>query len=189
MQISSNFNNSNPYNLSSKENIEKFRENFTNLNAKELTNGYFLEFQNKAFNQTSINFDTQSALSLFDPQDINSKNLIQILNRIDYRSVGYDGKDITSLNQDEAKALISEDGFFGITNTANRIADFVLNGAGDDLEMLKAGREGVVNGFKEAERLWGGNLPEISQQTIQKTLEKIDERIVKLGGNIINVEA
>lgn len=189
MQVNTSTSNLNSYGFNSKENIEKLRENFTNLNAKELTNSYFLEFQSKAFSQTNINFDTQSALSLFDPQDVNSKNLMDILNRIDYKSVGYDGKDIASLNQEEAKALISEDGFFGIANTANRIADFVLNGAGDDLEMLKAGREGVVKGFKEAERLWGGNLPEISQQTIQKSLEKIDERIAKLGGNILNVQA
>lgn len=189
MQVNTNTSNLNPYSFGNKEDIEKLRENFTNLNAKELTNSYFLEFQQKAFSQTNINFDTQSALSLLEPNDINSKNLMDILNRIDYKSVGYDGKDIASLDQDEAKALIGEDGFFGITNTANRIADFVLNGAGDDLEMLKAGREGVLEGFKEAERLWGGKLPEISQQTIQKTLATIDERIAKLGGNILNVQA
>jgi hypothetical protein len=90
------------------------------------------------------------------------------------------------MTPDEAKALVSEEGFFGVTQTSNRLADFVLSGGGDDLEKLKAGREGILRGFNEAEKMWGGKLPDISYQTIEKALEKIDEKITALGGSILD---
>ena len=74
-------------------------------------------------------------------------------------------------------------------NTAKRVADFVINGAGDDLEKLKAGKEGVINGFNQAQKLWGGKLPEISQKTQELLLKMIDERINELGGNVMSLEA
>jgi len=62
----------------------------------------------------------------------------------------------------------------------------VVNGAGDDLEKLQAGREGMLRGFAEAEQMWGGKLPEISYTTMQKALEKVDARIAELGGNVLD---
>ena len=65
----------------------------------------------------------------------------------------------------------------------------MLNGAGDDVEKLKAGREGVAKGFENAKKIWGGELPEISQKTIEKTLESLDKKIAELSGNVLNVSA
>ncbi len=90
------------------------------------------------------------------------------------------------MKPDEAKTLVSEEGFFGITQTSNLLADFVLSGDGDNLDRLKAGREGVIRGFNEAEKIWGEKLPNISYETLTKTLAKIDEKIISLGGNILN---
>lgn len=96
------------------------------------------------------------------------------------------GEPVNGLGQADAAALIGEDGFFGVAKTAGRIADFVLSGAGDNLEKLRAGREGVLRGFKEAEKIWGGTLPDISYETIGKALEAIDLRIEELGGSVIS---
>ena len=85
--------------------------------------------------------------------------------------------------------LISENGYFGIKETSGRIAEFVVNGAGDDIEKLKAGREGMLRGFKEAEKIWGGLLPEISYATIDQALKEIDEKIYALGGSIVDTTA
>ncbi|MEA3288659.1 MAG: hypothetical protein U9Q04_00645, partial [Campylobacterota bacterium] len=82
----------------------------------------------------------------------------------------------------EANDLLSEDGFFGIEQTSQRVSGFVLGFAQDDIELLKKGREGVVQGFKEAEKLWGGELPELSYKTQEKTLEIIDAKIAELEG-------
>ena len=54
--------------------------------------------------------------------------------------------------------------------------------AGDDLELLQKGREGIVKGFEEAEKLFGGQLPEISYKTQERTLALIDEKIKSLKG-------
>lgn len=83
--------------------------------------------------------------------------------------------------------MFGEKDYWGVEKTAKRIVDFVLAGAGDDLEKFKAGREGVVRGLKEAEKAWGGTLPGISYDTIDKTLTTIDEKINDLGGNLVNI--
>lgn len=164
--------------------ISKKESEITNLTAKDISNSYFLQYQKEIVKSSSSNLLAQSGLSFNAP-----KNLSEILSGLDLASIGYNGKSLNELTSDEANDLISENGFFGITNTADRIASFVLNGAGDDIEKLKAGREGVAKGFEDAKKIWGGELPEISQKTIEKTLETLDKKIAELGGNVLNVSA
>jgi hypothetical protein len=137
------------------------------VSAKEISNTYFFEYQQSMSVQSKENYGQQA--ETFRLADI-----------------GYQGKPIGELSQDEAKALVAEDGFFGIAQTSARIADFVINGAGDNLEKLQAGRSGMLQGFSEAEAMWGEKLPEISYTTMQKALEKVDARIKELGGNVLD---
>ncbi|WP_419773496.1 hydrogenase-4 component G [Halarcobacter sp.] len=95
-------------------------------------------------------------------------------------SIGYEGKPITELSPDEAKELVSDEGFFGVSKTSERVSSFVINLAGDDVEGLKEARKGIVQGFEEAEKMWGGELPEISYETQEKTLDIIDKKIEEL---------
>lgn len=104
----------------------------------------------------------------------------EALNGLSLAKLGYEGKAITDLSEEEATALISDEGFFGVEKTSQRVADFVLNFSGDDIELLKKGREGIVQGFEEANRLFGGELPEISYRTQDNTLKLIDEKIASL---------
>ncbi|MFN2938304.1 hypothetical protein ACKX2D_04565 [Lachnospiraceae bacterium YH-ros2226] len=69
----------------------------------------------------------------------------------------------------EAEASISEDGYFGIQNTAQRLFDFAAALVGDDADKMKTMQEGIARGFKEAEEAWGKELPEICQKTLEKT--------------------
>ncbi|MGM0682535.1 MAG: hydrogenase-4 component G [Thermodesulfobacteriota bacterium] len=78
-------------------------------------------------------------------------------------------------------------GFWGVEKTADRIAKFVTKGGGNNLNRLRQGREGVIRGFKEAEKLWGGKLPEISYETIKKALETINEQIRETGGSAFEI--
>ncbi|MEA1916646.1 MAG: hypothetical protein U9N42_03845 [Campylobacterota bacterium] len=100
--------------------------------------------------------------------------------------IGYDGPPIAELSQEEATELVSEDGFFGVKETSERIANFVINGAGDDEDMLRAGRAGILEGFEQAKQISGGKLPDISYQTIDKAVEMIDKKMNDLGYSIIN---
>ncbi len=109
---------------------------------------------------------------------------------LDLATLTYNGKPLSELAPEEAQALIAEDGHFGVEKTAQRIADFVLAGGGDNLGRLQAAREGVLQGFAEAEKAWGGKLPDISVQTLNRTLELIDARIRELGGgSLLDVTA
>ena len=102
--------------------------------------------------------------------------------------IGYEGKSIAELSHTEAAELVSADGIFGITQTSERIANFVINGSGGDEDMMRAGREGMLQGFKEAEAMWGGELPEISQKTMQAAIEMVDLAMHDLGYSILNTE-
>jgi hypothetical protein len=101
-------------------------------------------------------------------------------NGFSLENIGYEGKAISELNKDEASALISDEGFFGIESTSSRVTDFVFSMTGDNLEALQQSRNGLVQGFEEALNLFGGELPEISHLTQEKTLSVIDTKIDEL---------
>lgn len=130
--------------------------------------------------QASINSDQQEVLDFLSGKDTQ--------NGLNLKNIGYEGKPILELTKDEAKDLISENGFFGITQTSNRVADFVFSFSGDNLELLEKGREGIVQGFEEAKKLFGGELPEISNKTQERTLALIDEKINSLKNPTPNQE-
>ncbi len=133
------------------------------------------------FNSTSIQANINDGLSDFEANYQEFQSFLE--------DIGYDGKPIAELSKEEATDLVSEDGFFGITQTSDRIANFVINGSNGDEDMMRAGREGMIQGFKEAEKMWGGELPEISQKTMDAALEKVDKAMAELGYSIINEEA
>ncbi|MFA5214849.1 hydrogenase-4 component G [Sulfuricurvum sp.] len=152
------------------------------MSGKVLSQAYLVQYSQSVESYSAGNAEAQS--TLFDP-----KKVQDILKSIDFKAIGYTGKAITDMTPDEAKALVSEDGYFGITQTSARLSDFVLSGGGDSVEKLKAGREGIINGFNEAEKMWGGKLPDISYQTLEKALAKVDEKITALGGSILDTTA
>lgn len=109
------------------------------------------------------------------------------LNKQDKASLFYGNTPVSRLSSDQARNLVSDDGYFGIGRTSQRIADFVIKGAGNDMERLQAGREGILRGFELAEKAWGGKLPDISYATLQKSLGAIDERIREAGGSVVDL--
>ena len=65
----------------------------------------------------------------------------------------------------DAQQAISEDGFWGVKQTSQRIFDFAAALAGDDVELMKKYQAAVEKGFGEAEKSWGGSLPSICGDT------------------------
>ena len=104
------------------------------------------------------------------------------------KDIGYEGQSLDQLSQEQAKELVSEDGFFGIDKTSQRMADFVINGANGDEGLLKAGRDGILQGYEDAKEMWGGELPEISQKTVDAALQKVDMTMNELGFSILDTE-
>ena len=110
------------------------------------------------------------------------------INDMILEDIGYKGKPIMDLSPQEATDLVGENGFFGITQTSDRVSNFVFSFAGDDLEKLQKGRDGIVKGFDEANKMFGGNLPEISYKTQERTLALIDAKIESLKNPQAKVE-
>jgi len=103
--------------------------------------------------------------------------------------IGYEGKSIASLSQEEAAELVSEDGFFGVKQTSVRISDFVIMGAGGDEKMLREGKKGILQGFEDAEKIWGEKLPDIAYETIDKAVAMIDKALIEGGFSLIDEKA
>lgn len=74
----------------------------------------------------------------------------------------------------QAQQDISEDGYYGVKQTAQRIFDFASALAGDDVDKMKEMQAAFEKGFKMAEKTWGGKLPDISYET-QSAVSKMFE--------------
>ena len=82
----------------------------------------------------------------------------------------------------KAQEDIAEDGYWGVEQTSDRIVSFATALAGDDSEALEKMRDAFKKGYKQAEKQWGGKLPDISKRTYDAVMEKFDkikEEIVK----------
>ncbi|TKX31325.1 hypothetical protein [Campylobacter estrildidarum] len=173
---------------SSKDINKNTLEKLNALGGKGITQLYLVQFQQQTMNTVFGTSSAQAGINaLLGGGDLNTAE--SILSNIDFASLGYSGKNPLSMNADELKQLVSEDGFFGIENTANRIADFVINGAGNDVDKLKEGLEGIKKGFEQAEKMWGDKLPQISQDTMEAAIKKVTDRIDELGGKTLDLQA
>lgn len=78
-----------------------------------------------------------------------------------------------NLNVDSAtrkKALddISENGYYGVKQTSQRLFDFASALAGDDVEKMRKMEKAMEKGFSQARKAFGGGLPSICQETMSR---------------------
>ncbi len=66
----------------------------------------------------------------------------------------------------KAQEDISEDGYWGVKQTSQRLFDFASALAGDDVEQMKKMQSAMEKGYKEATKAWGKALPDISKKTL-----------------------
>ncbi|MBR5180131.1 MAG: hypothetical protein IKW90_15240 [Lachnospiraceae bacterium] len=66
----------------------------------------------------------------------------------------------------QAQKDIAEDGYWGVTQTSQRLFDFASALAGDDESMMKKMESAMEKGFRQAMGAWGKELPQISQDTM-----------------------
>ncbi len=81
----------------------------------------------------------------------------------------------------QAEKDISEDGYWGVKQTSDRIIDFATALTGGDPDKIEEMREAFKKGYKQAEKTWGGELPEISKQTYDAVMEKFDKLAEEAG--------
>ncbi|MFA9377077.1 MAG: hypothetical protein ACERKZ_10040 [Lachnotalea sp.] len=75
---------------------------------------------------------------------------------------------------DAATEEISEDGYWGVNQTSERIFSFAKALTGGDPSKIDAMQEAFVKGYNEATKAWGKDLPEISSKTYDAVMEKFD---------------
>ena len=75
----------------------------------------------------------------------------------------------------QAQADIAEDGYWGVNATSDRIIDFAQALTGGDPSKLNDMMEAFKKGYEQAEKTWGGKLPEISQKTYDAVIEKFNK--------------
>ena len=75
----------------------------------------------------------------------------------------------------QAEKDIAEDGYWGVEQTSDRIIDFATALTGGDPDKIEEMREAFKKGYKQAEKTWGGELPDISKRTYDAVMEKFDK--------------
>lgn len=84
-------------------------------------------------------------------------------------------KNVSAEDIAQAKKDVSEDGYWGVKQTAQRMFDFASALAGDDVEKMKKMQAAMEKGFKKAEKAWGGKLPDICQDTMKAANKMFDD--------------
>lgn len=75
----------------------------------------------------------------------------------------------------QAQADIAEDGYWGVDQTSKRILDFATALTGGDPDKIEEMRSAFKKGYEQAEKTWGGKLPDISQRTYDAVMKGFDE--------------
>ena len=126
----------------------------------------------KADLDNNIGAVKQMVLKLLDTQgnvsNVATDNLHKLVKKIT------ENGGIEQLAKSEAEALISEDGYWGVKQTSQRILDFASALSGGNPGKLDLLRNAFQEGFRQAESLWGGELPEISKKTYDSVMNGFD---------------
>ncbi|MCR5701677.1 MAG: hypothetical protein K6G76_06010 [Lachnospiraceae bacterium] len=75
----------------------------------------------------------------------------------------------------KAQEDISEDGYWGVKQTSQRMFDFASALAGDDVDKMKEMQAAIKKGYEAATKAWGRDLPSISNDTMDATDKLFEE--------------
>ena len=75
----------------------------------------------------------------------------------------------------QAQKDISEDGYYGVKQTSQRLFDFASALAGDDVDKMKEMQKAMEKGFKQATKTWGRELPAICKETMNAANKLVED--------------
>lgn len=81
---------------------------------------------------------------------------------------------VTAEVKAQAQEDISEDGYWGVEKTSDRILDFAKALSGDDVSKADELLEAFKKGYEEATKAWGDELPELCKKTFEAVEKKFD---------------
>lgn len=74
-----------------------------------------------------------------------------------------------------AKQSISENGYWGVNQTSDRLVSMAIALSGGDTEKADEMMAAIEKGYKQATKAWGKELPQICQDTMEATRQKMDD--------------
>ena len=83
--------------------------------------------------------------------------------------------EVDAATKAQAQEDISEDGYWGVNQTSERILSFAKALTGGDPDKIEEMREAFKKGFEQETQTWGKELPEISQKTYDAVMKGFDE--------------
>lgn len=88
--------------------------------------------------------------------------------------IGGEDIEIDDETRAEAQKAIDEGGPYSVESVSDRMVDFAKAITGGDKSKISLMRDSIKEGFEQAEKAWGGKLPDISYQTLERAMEKLD---------------
>lgn len=74
-----------------------------------------------------------------------------------------------------AQDAISEDGYWGVNQTSDRLVSMAIALSGGDTDKADELMAAIEKGYKQATKSWGEDLPQICQDTMEATRQKMDD--------------
>ena len=74
-----------------------------------------------------------------------------------------------------AKQSISENGYWGVNQTSDRLVSMAIALSGGDTEKADEMMAAIEKGYKQATKAWGKELPQICQDTMEATRQKMED--------------
>ncbi len=75
----------------------------------------------------------------------------------------------------QAKKDVSEDGYWGVKQTSERLVSMAKALSGGDPKQADKMIAAVKKGFEQAANAWGGELPDICQQTVDAATKELEQ--------------
>lgn len=173
--------NSNIYERNNIENLNNVKENITGNVENNRSNDSNLGVVYESTRGLNESTNISSADLLRNTAELQSQNIMylidQTVNRQAEHSISRSNNGTAAtgnVTQQQAAELVSEDGFWGVKQTSERLFSIAVAAAGGDEEKMEEMKNAIIKGFENAEKQWGGELPDISQQTFDAIMVKFD---------------
>lgn len=75
----------------------------------------------------------------------------------------------------QAQEDISEDGYWGVNKTSDRLVSMAIALSGGDTDKADEMMNAIQKGYDKATAAWGEDLPDICKQTLEATKQKMDD--------------
>ena len=101
--------------------------------------------------------------------------LQEFLNKLNSGNTVHTGSEVHQFMHKAAQEALSDDGYWGIKQTSDRMVSMAIALTGGDTDKADEMISAIEKGFKQATKSWGEDLPDICQKTLEETKKKMND--------------